>query len=190
MKTIKILSGILLVIMTISCSSDDSKPSYPVENPLESFYQQTNLLDTGTRLNAGSNVFGLVFSPNVKGVMKGITVKLPEANPTLKVTIWDFTTREVLKTETINVSSPITLISHPISGLELEKDKKYMITMVSDDWYFRGRLDESDIEYPITTGNIKILEFRWGYPDGQGFPIYLPTFYVRGDLSFDVKRTE
>lgn len=190
MKTIKILTGALFAILAVSCSGEDGNPSYSVENPLESFYEQTNLLDTGNRIDSESCEFGLVFSPNVKGVMKAITVKLPQANPTLKVTIWDYTTREFLRTEIVDVSSSNTLVSHPISELELEKDKKYMITMNSNDWYFSGTLDESDIEYPITAGNIEILEFRWTFAEGQDFPVNVPTFYVRGDLSFDFQQTE
>ncbi|MEZ0006092.1 hypothetical protein ABH942_001455 [Flavobacterium sp. 28YEA47A] len=190
MKTIKILSGVLLAIMAISCSSDDSKPSYPVENPLESYYTQAGFTTTDNFINSGSYEFGLAFSPNVKGVMKAITVKLPDANPALKVTIWDYTTKEVLKTETVNVASANTLVSHPITDFVLEKDKKYMITMNSNDWYKRHKADNTNATYPITAGNIKFLEYRWVGGATQTFPTNVSLDYNGGDLSFDFKRTE
>lgn len=190
MKTIKILSGALLAILAISCSSDDSKPTYPIENPLESYYTQAGFTTTSNFINSGSYEFGLAFSPNVKGVMKAITVKLPDANPALKVTIWDYTTKEVIKTETVNVASANTLVSHPISDLALEKDKKYMITMNSNDWYKRNKADNSNATYPITAGNIKFLEYRWVGSATPIFPTNISANYNAGDLSFDFKRTE
>ncbi len=192
MKTIKILSGALLAILAISCSSDDSKSgsSYPVENPLESYYTQTGFTTSSNFINSGSYEFGLAFSPNVKGVMKAITVKLPDANPALRVTIWDYTTKEVIKTETVNVASANTLVSHPISDLVLEKDKKYMITMNSNDWYKRNKADNTNATYPVTAGNIKFLEYRWLSGTTQTFPTTVSANYNAGDLSFDFKRTE
>ncbi|OJX51003.1 MAG: hypothetical protein BGO88_07360 [Flavobacterium sp. 38-13] len=192
MKTIKILSGVLLAILAISCSSDDSKPapSYPVENPLESYYTQTGFTTSSNFINSGSYEFGLAFSPNVKGVMKAITVKLPDANPALRVTIWDYTTKEVIKTETVNVASANTLVSHPISDLALEKDKKYMITMNSNDWYKRNKADNTNATYPVTAGNINFLEYRWLSGTAQTFPTTVSANYNAGDLSFDFKRTE
>ncbi|THD33239.1 hypothetical protein [uncultured Flavobacterium sp.] len=192
MKTIKILSGALLAILAISCSSDDSKPapSYPVENPLESYYTQTGFTTSSNFINSGSYEFGLAFSPNVKGVMKAITVKLPDANPALRVTIWDYTTKEVIKTETVNVASANTLVSHPISDLALEKDKKYMITMNSNDWYKRNKADNTNATYPVTAGNINFLEYRWLSGTAQTFPTTVSANYNAGDLSFDFKRTE
>lgn len=190
MKTIKILSGALLAILAISCSSDDSKPTYPVENPLESYHTQAGFTTTSNFINSGSYEFGLAFSPNVKGVMKAITVKLPDANPALKVTIWDYTTKEVLKTETVNVATANTLVTHPITDLALEKDKKYMITMNSNDWYKRSKADNTDATYPITAGNIKFIEYRWIGGATQTFPTNVSLNYNGGDLSFDFKRTE
>ncbi|WP_447635810.1 hypothetical protein [Flavobacterium microcysteis] len=190
MKTIKILSGALLAILAISCSSDDSKPSYPIENPLESYHTQAGFTTTENFVNVGSYEFGLAFSPNVKGVIKAITVKLPDANPALKVTIWDYNTKEVLKTETVNVATANTLVSHPITDLALEKDKKYMITMNSNDWYKRHKANNANATYPITAGNIKFLEYRWVGGATQTFPTNVSLDYNGGDLSFDFKRTE
>ncbi|MBC8643664.1 DUF4082 domain-containing protein [Flavobacterium lindanitolerans] len=108
----------------------------------------------------------------------------------MKVTIWDYTTKEVLKTETVNVATANTLVTHPITDLALEKDKKYMITMNSNDWYKRSKADNTNATYPITAGNIKFLEYRWVNGATQVYPTNVSLNYNGGDLSFDFKRTE
>ncbi|WDO14132.1 DUF4082 domain-containing protein [Flavobacterium sp. WW92] len=190
MKTIKILSGALLAIFAISCSSDDSGPSYAVENPLESYHQQAGFTTTSNFINAGSYEFGLAFSPNVKGVIKAITLKLPEANPEVRVTIWDYDTKAVLRSENMNVATADVLVTKTISDLALEKDKKYLITMNSNDWYKRSKADNTNATYPITAGNIKFLEYRWVSGATQTYPTNVSLNYNGGDLSFDFKQTE
>ncbi len=141
MKTIKIFKGALLAILAIYCSSDDSSPSYPVENPLEAYYQQAGFTTTTNFINVASSEFWFAFSPNVKGVIKAITLKLPEANPEVRVTFWEYDTKTVLKSENINVATADVLVTKTISDLALEKDKKYLITMNSNDWYKRNKAD-------------------------------------------------
>lgn len=191
MKTIKILAGALLAILAISCSSDDdSGPTFSVENPLEAYYTQTGFTTTTNFINSGDYEFGLAFSPNVKGVMNAITLKLPATNPSVRVTIWDYDTKAVLRTETMNVASADVLVEKTISDLALEKDKKYMITMNSNDWYKRNKADNSNATYPVTAGNIKFLEYRWLGGTTQIFPTNVSANYNAGDLSFDFKQTE
>lgn len=190
MKTIKILAGALLAISAISCSSDDSSPSYPVENPLEAYHQQAGFTTTTNFIDAGNYEFGLAFSPNVKGVIKAITLKLPAVNPTLKVTIWDYDTKQVLRTEVIDVSTKDVLFTKAIPELALEKDKKYMITMNSNDWYKKHKADNTNAIYPITAGNIKFLEYRWLGGATQVFPTNISLNYNGGDLSFNFKQTK
>lgn len=191
MKTIKILAGALLAILAISCSSDDdSGPNFSVENPLEAYYTQTGFTTTTNFINSGDYEFGLAFSPNVKGVMNAITLKLPATNPSVRVTIWDYDTKAVLRTETMNVASADILVEKTISDLALEKDKKYMITMNSNDWYKRNKADNTNVTYPITAGNIKFLEYRWLGGTAQIFPTNVSANYNAGDLSFDFKQTE
>lgn len=188
------VSGALLAILAISCSGDENNPSYSVENPLDSFHQQAGLTEIEERIDERVSEVGLVFSPNANGVMNGITVKLPVANPELRVLVWDYDTEEVLRAEFINVSSPDVVTTKDIPELALEKNKKYVITMYSNDWYLRRTVDDADVAYPITAGSIKILEYR--YIDFETAPLVavFPTIVRldrnRGDLSFNFKRTE
>ncbi len=196
--TTTIIRALMLAVLSFatitSCKSDDDETPaivYPDQNPLDGYLSATGFNQSSTiYTNAGSYEFGVEFTPNVKGKIKAITAKLPAINNNLKVTIWDATTKTVLRTEVINVSSVNTLITATISDLALEKDKKYAITMNSDDWYQRNKTDLSNTTYPVTSGNITI--HRYGYRTGstQTYPTSFPVSYYAGDLSFVFQQTE
>lgn len=192
MKTIHNKVAILfLSLFAISCSNDDGdKPSYAVENPLEAFHTAAGFTQTTNFINSGMYEFGLAFSPNVAGVMKEITVKLPDENPTLRVTIWDYDAQTVLRSEIINVATADVAVTKVISNLTLVKDKKYLITMNSDDWYKKHKTDNANATYPIMAGNIKFWEYRWMGGTAQVFPTNVSLNYDGGDLSFNFQQTE
>ncbi|KLT69014.1 DUF4082 domain-containing protein [Flavobacterium sp. ABG] len=191
MKTIKIFFTVLsAVLFSISCSSDNDKETvtnYEVENPLNSVVAQVGL-KRYDYMNNPSEELGLVFTPTVKGNIKAITVKLPGASPGLRVTIWDFDSRAVLRTEIINVKEANIQVWKKIEDLNLIKDKKYLISMNNKDFYQYGGLF-SVVKYPIVAANITFNEFRWTKGAAQTFPD-TSTKELIGDLSFDFQQTE
>ncbi len=194
MKTLKTLFTILsAAILTVSCSSDNDKdntPEFKTENPLSVYYTQTGFTTVSNFVNSGDYEFGLVFTPTVKGKIKALTLKLPATNPSVRVTIWDYTAKTVLRTETLNVAAADVQVNKEISELALEKDKKYMITMNSNDWYKKSKADNSNVTYPIVAGNITFNEYRWLSGTTQTFPTNVSASYNAGDLSFDFQQTE
>lgn len=192
MKTFKILFTILLTaVLAVSCSSDDDNtPKFKTENPLAAYYTQTGFTTSTNFINSGDYEFGLVFTPTVKGKIKAITLKLPATNPNLRVTIWDFTTKTVLRSETLNVATADVEVKKEISELALEKDKKYLISMNSNDWYKKSKADNAATTYPVVAGNITFNEYRWLSGTAQTFPTSIATTYNAGDLSFDFQQTE
>ena len=192
MKTLKSIFTILSVaFFAVSCSSDDdNSPKFKTENPLAEYYTKTGFTTVSNFVNSGDYEFGLAFTPTVKGKIKAITLKLPAANPSIRVTIWDYTTKTVLKTETLNVEKADTEVKKEIGELALEKDKKYLITMNSNDWYKKNKADNSNVVYPIVAGNITINEYRWFSGKDQTFPTTFSSSYNAGDLSFDFQQTE
>ncbi|WP_223608181.1 DUF4082 domain-containing protein [Chryseobacterium sp. OSA05B] len=183
------------VLITASCSKDEDEPIpqpivYAEENPLNKYHETTGFTTVSNFVNAGNYEFGLVFSPNVKGKINAITVKLPDVNPNLKITIWDYTSKTVLRTEMVNVAASNTLLTKAIEALALEKDKKYMITMNSNDWYKKNKPDNTNAIYPVTAGNIKFLEYRWLSTSSQVFPTNISLDYNGGDLSFNFQQVD
>ncbi|QSW90983.1 DUF4082 domain-containing protein [Flavobacterium endoglycinae] len=194
MKTFKTIFAILITAaLAVSCSSDDDKdntPKFETENPLAAYYTQTGFSTVTNFVNSGDYEFGLAFTPTVKGKIKAITLKLPATNSALRVTIWDYTAKTVLRTETLNVATADVQVTKEISELALEKDKKYMITMNSNDWYKKSKADNSIVTYPIVAGNITFNEYRWLSGTTQTFPTNVSSSYNAGDLSFDFQQTE
>lgn len=193
MKTLKTIFALLLVaVSVVSCSNDDkdNAPKFNAENPLAVYYTQTGFSTVTNFVNSGDYEFGLAFTPTVKGNIKAITLKLPATNPSVRVTIWDYTTKAVLRSETLNVATADVQVSKEISALALEKDKKYLISMNSNDWYKKNKADLTNATYPVTAGNIRIDEYRWISGTTQTFPTNVSANYNAGDLSFDFQQTE
>lgn len=193
LKNLLLLFALSTTVFTISCSKDDDEPTpvvYHEEDPLNKYHELAGFTTTSNFVNAGDYEFGLAFSPNVKGKINSLIVKLPASNANLRVTIWDYDAKTVLRTETINVSAADVSVVKSISEMVLEKDKKYMITMNSNDWYKRSKSDNSNATYPITAGNIKVWEYRWIGSATQVFPTNVSQNYNGGDLSFNFQQVE
>lgn len=196
MKTLKTIIAItILSLFTVSCDKDDddnadTTPKFATENPLAAYYTQTGFTTSTNFINSGDYEFGLVFTPVVKGNIKAITLKLPAANPAVRVTIWDYDSKAVLRSETLNVATADAQVTKEIGAFALQKDKKYMITMNSNDWYKKAKADNTNVTYPITAGNIKFEEYRWVSGTAQVFPTTVSANYNAGDLSFDFQQTE
>lgn len=193
MKSLKTIIALLSIVLTISCSKDDDKdiaPEFKTENPLEAYHLEAGFTKVANFINAGDYEFGLVFTPAVKGNMKAITLKLPAVNSSVRVTIWDYDSRAVLRSETLNVATADLLVKKEITILPLEKDKKYVITMNSNDWYKKSKPDDAAAAYPIVAGNITFHQYLWLSGTSQAFPTNVSQNYNGGDLSFDFQETE
>lgn len=183
----KIFLFLFLTLAITSCRKDDDEPApiiYPEENPIAAYITSAGFSTTSNFINSGDYEFGLVFSPNVNGKIKAITAKLPDSNTNLRVTIWDYDTQAVLRTEVVNVSAANTTITKAITELALVKDKKYLISMNSNDWYNRTRPGGTSATYPISSGNIKFTQYLWKSGATQTFPTNIDDSYYAGDLSF------
>lgn len=195
-KNVLMILPLMIVFSSLSCSKgeDDNQPPaaivYNEENPLDKYHNLAGFTTTSNFVNSGNYEFGLTFSPNVKGKINALVVKLPDLNPNLKITIWDFDTKTVLRTEMVNVATVNTVVVKSIPEMMLEKDKKYVITMNSNDWYKRSKADNSNAVYPITAGNIKFWEYRWVGGSSQVFPTNISLDYNGGDLSFNFQQVD
>ncbi|MBP6039143.1 MAG: DUF4082 domain-containing protein [Flavobacterium sp.] len=181
----------VIIFSLFSCSNDDEPTVYPEENPLSGYLTLAEFTTNSEVINAGiSSEFGIEFTPLVKGKINSLTVNIPDTNPTLIVTIWDATTKTVLRTEVINVTISNSNITKTIGSLSLEKNKKYAITMNSKDYHNRKRPDNSSISYPISSGNIRVEGYGWTNSNIQIYPENFEFNYYGGDLTFNFQQTE
>jgi hypothetical protein len=195
---ISILAITLFVssILFISCSkNDDATPEpkvYPEENFLPSFLMKTGL-DQVTNTTINSTVLfeiGIEFTPLVTGRLNSLKIKMPILNNSLRIQIWDKELATILRTEIVNVSVANFALDFDINDLNLVKNKSYIISINSDDFYFRSKLDNTDINYPITVGNIKVNDFVLGNGSNSNMPSSSNPDRYFGDFSFNFQQTE
>ncbi|SCY48389.1 DUF4082 domain-containing protein [Flavobacterium caeni] len=191
MKNIPTLAALLFAAMTIGCSSDDDNTTY-----VPQVFEEENthdLLYSGDIFNApissaGENVIetGFEFKPKHNGTISKLTVKLAAPDPTTTVTLWDHETREILRTQTVNVSAASTLMEIDITPLAVEKDHLYTVS-VETNALFSRTLKTGTIP-PIEVGSITVTRMvntddEFSYPvDSYGV--------LFGDVGFKFKRSE
>lgn len=193
MKTnfLKIAIVLCLGLISVNCSKDEDAIVYPEQNPLDLYLSESGFdEDKIDFINSGDYEFGFSFKPTVKGKINAIVAKIPDAQPGMRVTIWDTATKTVLRTEVVDVITANIEVSKVITPLELDKDKEYTITYNGNDWYNRKKADNSEVVYPFTAGDIQITGY--GYANGalQVYPTAFPMTYYAGDVSFKFQRTE
>ena len=192
-----ILNAILLATIfagNVSCSNDDnaSTPApvvFAEENPLQKYITTSGFSTTSNAVNAGNYEFGIRFKPTVNGKINKIFVKIPDAQTNVRVTIWDVSEGIIYRTEKIAAVTADVMASKSISPLSLKKDKEYMITFNTNDWYRKSKADNSATTYPITAGNISITGYGWVSGTAQTYPTNFETTYYAGDLSFAFQPT-
>ncbi|MEO6176529.1 MAG: hypothetical protein ABIP27_15375 [Flavobacterium circumlabens] len=198
MKTLKtILSIFCLAVFAVSCSSDNDNGPEPIkyaeENPLDAYMAGSGFSQKAVDVkNSGIYEYGFSFKPTVTGKINALVVKIPDVNPTLRITVWDAATKTVIKSETINVATANVTVEKAITPIVLTKDKEYFFTVNSDDWINRTKTDGSAATYPIVAGNITITGYAYISSTAAEtiFPTNARNTYYAGDMSFKFQRTE
>ncbi len=183
----------LLTLFTACSKKDKSEPVvYGEEDPLpgflaRAFYTQ----ETYVWINELSGVaqYGMSFIPTENGKINSLVVKIPSPNNALKVIIWDKATKAKVRVETVKVPTANTVTTIGITPLALVKDKEYVITMFTDDFYARNKTGNGVGSFPIVSGNIKVTGSVTGRAENELFPLSGSGNQYFGDCSFLFQRT-
>jgi hypothetical protein len=203
MKTqLKKIAILFISLLAISCSKDDDDLT---PNPTPVVYQEENFLNTFLSTSGLDQVvqtisdenYSLIeyleFSATQKGKITSLSFKVP-ATTTLNsviLRIVDAETGSLVKEISTSSSDYTagTIKTVTVSpAIELTKDKKYRIGMVSKSTYERKRSNSADVAYPIQVGNIKL----WGFSETDiNTSVNTNNLgYYYGDFSFTFLRTE
>lgn len=179
----------MLSILTtglFGCSSDDGgSTSVPSQNPLSGYLTTTGFNEKTTNyVNSGDYEFGFSFIPQANGKITALTAKIPDVRSGMRVTIWDKEAATILRTELMDVTSSGVEITKQITELNLLKDKEYVITFNSNDWYDHRKNDSSNASYPVAVGDIQITSYGYKTGTEQSMPNVFPLNYYAGDLTF------
>lgn len=202
MKAKNILLKLSLIILLASCSNDNesiesnqSNPnqiSFEEENPLPSYlnvtgYNEQTTLYTNT---IQEKEIGFFFKPLKKGKINSLVVKLPSTDSNLEVRIRDLLAHTIVRTEFINVNTANSEIVKNIVPLELEKNRDYAITMITNNYYAKSKVNLGIMNHPITIGNFKINGSYLSNCDPSN-PSFITLIGIyNGDCSFNFLPTE
>ena len=182
------LVGILfLAAISTSCKKEktDAVVVYSEENPFQKFLEKTGFNQKETHILYPLNVqTGFSFNTTVKGLIKSVVIKLPQATTTARITIWDANTQVVLKIVNISAITGNVEKIIPIDPFVIEKNKTYLISMSANSFTARKRNDGSVITYPVTIVNINILSANYRLSSEQLYPTSEIYTSFNGDLSF------
>ncbi len=182
-----------VVLLIAGCSKDDDSVNAPQENPivdvLPAYLELAGFSSYTTAKNSVDYEFGHSFIPTADGKIIAISVKIPDIRQNIRITLWDKATRTILRSELMDITSSDVEITKQITDLSLVKDKEYMLTFNTNDWYTRSKkVFTSPAAYPIIVGDIKITGFGSKMTANQEMPNYFVTNYCSGDLSFKFQK--
>ena len=197
MKTLKTIFTLLsIAFFAASCSSDndnDNAVKYNEENPLDVYMATSGFSQKAVDVkNSGIYEYGFSFKPTVTGKITALIVKIPDVNTALRITLWDATTKTVIKSEVLSVPTANVTVEKAITSIPLTKDKEYFFTINSDDWINRTKTDGSAATYPIVAGNITITGYAYISSTATEtiFPTNARNTYYAGDMTFKFQQTE
>lgn len=197
-STIVIFIAVIFATSTLfsSCSKDeDAKPQQQTQVVYESedFYDgfiTKAVLPSFVSVEGNPDFFeiGLVFKPLVKGKINKFFLKTPTQNIMIRVTLWDKTTKAVLKSINCGMIN-YSYGEFTFNEIQLEKNKEYVISMNANK--YNNYAGVGNIAYPITSGNIQVLDYVTNFGNSQTFPeISTNNESVNGKVSFNFIRTE
>ncbi|WP_353197280.1 DUF4082 domain-containing protein [Parapedobacter defluvii] len=179
------LAGCLLASCKKSGEPDEKDKSYPEERPLQAYFQNSGLDQNIEEFpDMRDTELGLRFTPKVKGKITAVTVRLPQSSTSVRVTIWNATTKHVLRTIIVPTVVAAEEVIQTFDALSIEPGTNYAISIRSDNWYHREKSPRAAIAYPINAGNFLIQGYGWGSGSGQTFPDEDTFDYYTGEAGF------
>ncbi|MCD9854458.1 DUF4082 domain-containing protein [Epilithonimonas sp. JDS] len=194
MKTLKIILLLLLITGLITCRKEDDNDNlktYPEENPLALYLEKSGFNQKTTPfIDSVTYELGYKFKAKVKGKINAVTFKIPDNAANVRVTIWDVSTKGILRTFYIPVTTANTEVRSAIDPMTVNPDTEYLITYSGNVYYFRQKTDGTNTVYPIDAGNITITGYHWRNGTAQIFPEQMAAYYYTGDLSIVFQQAE
>lgn len=195
MKTLNNIILLCILLFSFACSKDEDSKSaqLPEENPLQEYLANAGFNNAYTTIAGfGNYELGFTFKPLVNGKINSIVIKLPDVRNNIRVTLWDLQTHAILFEDNFNVSVAGIDTVFDIEPLSLIGNKEYVISMNTDSSYINSSnlFNPVDATYPITVGNISILNARSKSGAEQLFPDTISTSSYSGNCSFNFQLIE
>ena len=161
------IAGVLSLGIT---SCDDDSPTGPIEgtpeNPIESFVNSLNITDT--YIDDDYYEFGVIMEFQSDGIIREVCVKMPD-DGTYPVTIWNLADSSIVTTTSVTVNADEVTYASIGGDITVEAGVRIAVTVNSNDWYEYNNTNDDPI-YPVTLGNVTILQYGYKQTDMTEFP--------------------
>ena len=198
MKNLKIIISVLVIAfiaVLTSCSKDDaSKPVVeptPVateQDPLSGYFNNSGLVLAGLLSTNLVTESGFSFKPLVNGKITAVNVKCTGSVPNIRVTIWDKTTGQQLRSFFISDVQDNVETTKTITPLEVLANIEYYITLRNNGWFIYKKADNSNINYPIISQDISITGAGNRLDQDDAMPNNALLNEYRGNVSFKFQK--
>lgn len=171
----------ILVLLFTSCKKDEAtinplqqNPSVKTVQPIKDLIEKTSFVDTLVNFYGGTHELGIRFKSANAGTIHQVGLKTP-LNEKFTVTIWDMSTKEVLRTVSVNTVAN-QYIYQNIDKLDIQVNKEYVISfntfnMGEAQRFYQARKKSGNKLYPFTSHGIQFLDFRYMSGSETKFPI-------------------
>ncbi|MEZ5025618.1 MAG: DUF4082 domain-containing protein [Chitinophagales bacterium] len=159
MKKITYLLSLMLIITlaTISCTKDGTNTT--IENPAKATISNNFVVDSFLTIVSGSWEFGNKFYSSKNGKITKLGCKMAEVG-NYRVSLWDFSTENLITSTTIAVSDTSQFKYNVISPVDVTTNTRYVISInntsggVAKRYYAYLKKFNATSIYPFTTGSI------------------------------------
>lgn len=165
--------------------------NYPSENYYNVIPSNVNFWSIDTFKRSIRNIeAGIVFHAKYDGALTYLACRVPDSNLNVRLSIWEYDTGKKLNLTTINIDSANQVHGVEISGISIEKSKKYVISMNTNAWFSYHNLSEvGGVPYPLDLNHIVIDGF---VIDSLGGGTIMPkdttSYKYIGDMGFAFRR--
>jgi hypothetical protein len=180
-----------LVLLASACIKKvDTCPAGP-ESPLPGFLAKTTF-DAGNPLRQTSvptDEMGYKFKVLKNGIITGFSVKIPNVDDEVPVTLWDGNSNMAIKTMLVNVTASDFTTKVSFSPISVSAGSIYYISMNANNYFSYSNFNQGT-SYPISTCNIEVLSAVTAPGFGTKFPgsnLGVNKFYGDVDIIFEAQ---
>lgn len=190
-KTIYLAILILTIgIVTTTSCTKEAGPKTKTETPAKTTIENKSSVDTVRIMNNTSFEFGQKFYSSKNGNITKLGCKMASKG-NFRVSLWDYTTKNLIVATTINVTDTLNFIYNAIAPTAITANTRYVISLNNTDgvnkpyYLYYKKPGIGAVTFPFTTGSItyeagvysssatstfpliQLADAFWGVPDFQ-----------------------
>jgi hypothetical protein len=139
----------------------------PFETPFKSIFTKGIVVDSLSVVSVGSIEAGTEFFTSANGTISKLGCIAPAKNEPYQVSLWDFSTQEILATVTITPTDSLHFFYTAITPVSITANTNYMISVntagngTSLPFYLLEHTNDPNLPFPFSNGSVNFVD-SWG----------------------------